>query len=102
VPSADVEKQVIFSTLVVDVFFAVNEETTELAEGFLRQDRLDLVRILLTLSVARHADEGKAMPVGRHETHLVRLQDEEGAIQKITGVFAGDRKLRLGDHLLHR
>jgi hypothetical protein len=39
--------------------------------------------------------------VGRDEAHPIGAQDEEGAVQEIPRVFAGDRELRLRDHLFH-
>ncbi len=40
------------------------------------------------------------MAVGRHQAHRVRPQDEQRAVEEVARVFAGDRKLRLRDHLL--
>ena len=50
--------------------------------------------------LARHRNQGQPVAIGRDEGHRVRLQDEERAIQKIAGVFAGDGELRLRHHLL--
>ena len=42
------------------------------------------------------------MTVGGDQAHRVRPQHELRAVQEIPRVFAGDRKLRLRDHLLQR
>ncbi len=40
------------------------------------------------------------MAVGRHQAHRVGLQHEQRAVQEVARVLAGDRELRLRDHLL--
>ena len=57
---------------------------------------------LRRLGVALHRDERQSVAIRRDEAHRVAAQDEQRAIEEIAGVFAGNRKLRLGDHLLER
>ena len=45
-------------------------------------------------------DQRQAMAVGGDQAHRVGPQHEQRAVQEIPRVFAGDRKLRLRDHLL--
>ena len=48
------------------------------------------------------AHQRQAVPVSRHERHLVRLQHQQRAIQVVARVLAGNRKLRLRDHVAQR
>ena len=75
----------------------------ELAERLLRQNRLDLLAVLRRLAVARHGrpapDDGRRSRPGSSS----RLRSTNSApFRKIPRVLAGDRKLRLRDHLLQR
>ena len=49
-----------------------------------------------------HLDQRQAMAVGRHQRQALRLQHELRAVEEIPRVLAGDRELRLGDHLAAR
>ena len=101
-PVADVEEQMVLAALVADVAVAFRQQPAELAERLLRQDRLDLFVAVVRLAVARHGHQRQPMAVGRDQAHRVGPQHEQRAVQKIPGVLAGDRKLRLRDHLLER
>jgi hypothetical protein len=39
------------------------------------------------------------MAIGGDEGHLVGLEHEQRAVEVVARVFAGDRELRLGNHL---
>ena len=47
-----------------------------------------------------HRHERQPVAVGRHQAHRVGPQDEQRAVEEIARVLAGDRELRLPDHLL--
>ena len=52
------------------------------------------------LAVGVH--QGQAVAVGGDKRHLLGLQHEQRAIEVVARVLAGDRKLRLGNHLRER
>jgi hypothetical protein len=98
-PRADLEEQVVLAPLVIDVVVAFGQQPPELGERLARQDRLDVVALG---AVVLHVHQRQAMAVGGHEGHVLGPQHELGAVQVKAGVFTGDRKLRLGDHLQER
>src|SRR5207237_3293046 len=100
-PAADVEEQMVLAALVADVLFAFLQQTRELAKGFLRKNRADLVGVL-RFAVARNGDEREAVAVGGDEAHRLWAQHEERAVEKVSRVLAGDGKLCLRHHFLQR
>ncbi len=98
-PRADLEEEMVLATLVVNVLGAFGEQPAQLRQRLARQDGLDVVALG---ALVLHDDQRETVAVGGHERHRVGLEDELGAVQVVARVFAGDRKLRLGDHLRER
>ena len=102
-PAAHFEKQVVLAALVSNISVAFGEQLAELPQRLARQDGSHLfafLRRFAALPIDGH--ERQPMAVGRNEAHLVATENEQRPIQKKSRVFAGDRKLRFGDHLFHR
>ena len=102
--AADLEEQVVLAALVADVAVAFARAAVPSSPSvFFGRIALTLVGVLLApcrRASTRH--QRQAMAVGRDQAHRVGPQHEQRAVQEIPRVLAGDRKLRLRDHLLQR
>ena len=103
--STDVEEEVVFATLVADIPLTLVRATGQVPGGSCAADDTFLLCARGSLAFAlcllpRHGNQRQAVPVGRYQAHRIGSLDEQCAVQKISGVFAGDRELGLRHHVL--
>src|SRR5207253_1033608 len=102
--AADIEEQMVLAAFVADVAFGFREQLAEFEQRLLRKNDFDLFALFdrLVGAFALHRHERQPVPIGGHQAHRIRPQHEERAVEKEPRVFAGNRKLRLADHLAQR
>ena len=96
-PPVDFEEQVTLAAGVPHVALPVRQQSRQLAERLLRQDRPDFA-LRNVASVPLRGGQRQAVAVGCDQAHRAGLEHEQRAVQKIARVLPRDRELRLHHH----
>ena len=94
------EEQMVLAALELDVAFAFGQQLAKLEQRLLRQDDPDF--LVLRRPACFDSTSARRCPSVATSVRLSGLQHELGAVEEIPRVLAGDRELRLRDHLPHR